>query len=279
MAEIANQSRAEDAAAAGNDFMWQERGTGLDGSHRAGQVAGRAASTAEWAQWLLTAVPHPKHGGLYIPLSRHNANKYHDAVAALPGYVTLVPSALVEPGTAAFYPAVVSEDSLRRQELRLHVLRQPYRQHLGYAASLVLSAAGQSETPGTGEHWSGNTGVEAEHFTTLLATASDKWVQQNWQSGQHINHEWRGQGNNSVSSEANWRLFGQEIPQVTLTLTQQQITNGEGMLLWHEGLRGGNGQPETAARDNALVIMQGLGYQALSEHNPGGIDAIKRLLA
>lgn len=52
------------------------------------------------------------------------------------------------------------------------------------------------------------------------------------------------------------------------------------MLLWHDGIRDEQtGEPETAVRDQALVIIQGLGYEALRSLNPQDIDNVKRLLA
>ena len=37
--------------------------------------------------------------------------------------------------------------------------------------------------------------------------------------------------------------------------------------------------PETATCDKALIIMQGLGYEALRARNPQAITAIKKLIA
>lgn len=281
MTEAITQTRIEDAVASTNAFLGTERGTSLDGDFASHQVAERVQTAAQRAEDLLLSVPHPKLDGLYVPLSKHNASRYSEAVTALPGYLVLVPSALVESGTSVFYPAVVSEDGLKNNNLRLHVLRQPYRQQVRYGASMVLSAAGQSETKGVGEHGSkASDGVEAEHFATLLAAGSDRSVQSAWQSGSHVNHSWRGQTGNSVTAEVSKRLFGRDIPQTTLTITQSQIEQGQAMLLWHEGMRDDrSGQPETAARDNALVVIQGLGYEALKTSNPQGLDTVKRLIA
>ncbi|MGC1176438.1 MAG: hypothetical protein WA843_00030 [Candidatus Saccharimonadales bacterium] len=281
MTEAITQTRAEDAIASTNAFLGSERGASLDGDFASGQIAERVCSVAARAQDLLESVPHPKLDGLYVPLSKHNANRYGEAATVLPGYLVLVPSALVETGSSLFYPAVVSEDGIKTGDLRLHVLRQPYRQQIRYGASMILSAAGQSETAGIGEHGrKANDGVEAEHFATLLAAGSDRSVQSAWQSGQHVNHTWRGQQGNSVTAEVSKRLFGQDIPQITITITRQQIEAGQAMLLWHEGMRGEQtGQPETAAKDNALVVIQGLGYEALRANNPSGVDDVKRMMA
>jgi hypothetical protein len=281
MTETITQTRVEDAIANTNAFLSVERGASLDGDFASGQVAERIHSVGQRAEDLLSSVPHPKLDGLYVPLSKHNANQYGEAAAVLPGYLVLVPSALVEAGTSVFYPAVVSEDGLKTDVLRLHVLKQPYRQQVRYGASMVLSAAGQSETKGIGEHGrKASDGVEAEHFATLLAAGSDRNVQTAWQSGQHVNHTWREQQSNSVTAEVSKRLFGQDMPQDTITITRQQIETGRAMILWHEGMRDENsGTPETAAKDKALVVIQGLGYEALRTRNPQGLDTVKRLIA
>jgi hypothetical protein len=281
MSETITQSRVEDAIASTNAFLGAERGASIDGDFAGHQVAERVATVKDRAEAVLCSVPHPKLDGLYVPLSKHNASSYAEAAAVLPGYLVLVPSALVERGTSVFYPAVVSEDGLKSDNLRLHVLRQPYRQQVRYGASMVLSAAGQSETKGIGEHGrKSNDGVEAEHFATLLAAGSDASVQAAWQSGQHVNHTWREQAGNSVTAEVSKRLFGSDMPQTTITITKQQIETGQAMLLWHEGMRDEQtGNPETAARDKALVVIQGLGYEALRTRSPQGIDNVKRLIA
>lgn len=281
MTEAITQMRAEDAIANTNAFLSAERGASIDGDFAGHQIAERVATIRERAQAVLCSVPHPNLDGLYVPLSKHNANSYAEVVAVLPGYLVLVPSALVERGTSVFYSAVVSEDGLKSDNLRLHVLRRPYRRQISYGASMVLSAAGQSETKGIGDHGrKSNDGVEAEHFATLLAAGSDSKVQAAWQSGQHVNHTWREQAGNSVTAEVSKRLFGSDIPQTTITITKQQIETGQAMLLWHVGMRDEQtGNPETAARDKALVVIQGLGYEALRARSPQSIDSVKRLIA
>lgn len=280
MSETITKSRMEDGVAAASAFLERERGVGLDGTDAARQVAERVISVQERAQTLLTSRPIAGRDGYYAPLSQSNANQFNEAVAVLPGHMVLVPSALVEPGEPAFYPAVVSEDGLKNGDgvLRLHVLKQHYRGSLGYGAAVMLAAAGQSETEGVGEHGrTASDGVEAEHFTTLLTTASDEQALTAWQNGRHINHDWRGQASNSVTTEASNRLL--DVPQATITITRQQVEAGQAVLLWHEGLRDEQGRPEAATRDNALVIAQGLGYEALRAANPGGLDNVRRLIA
>lgn len=281
MTETITQTKAEDAIASTNAFLGAERGASIDGEFAGHHIAEQIAKVKDRAEAILRSVPHPNLDGLYVPLSKHNATDYAEAATVLPGYLVLVPSALVESDTSVFYPAVVSEDGLKNDNLRLHVLRQPYRQQVRYGASMALSAAGQSETKGIGEHGrKANDGVEAEHFATLLAAGSDAKVQASWQSGQHVNHMWRQQADNSVTAEVSKRLFGSDMPQTTITITKQQIEAGQAMLLWHEGMRDElTGDPETAARDNALVVIQGLGYEALRTRGPQGIDNVKRLIA
>ncbi|MDB5169826.1 MAG: hypothetical protein JWN82_222 [Candidatus Saccharibacteria bacterium] len=281
MTEVFTQSHAEDAIARTNDFLLQERDTGLDGDFASQQVAGRVESVRDRARDLLESVPHPKLDGLYIPLSKHNAGRFDEAATVLPGYLVLVPSAMVETGTSVFYPAVVSEDGFKHNALRLHVLKQPYRQQVRYGASVILSAAGQAETAGIGDHGrQSNDGVEVEHFATLLAAGSDPAVQQAWRSGEHVNHAWRQQRSSSVTTEVSNRLFGNDIPQATITISKQQIEEGSAMLLWHRGMQDEqSGQPESATQHNALLVVQGLGFEALSNANPRGIDDIRRLIA
>lgn len=281
MPEVITQSKVEDAIANTNAFLDTERGASVDGDFASYQIAERVQTVKNRAEDLLCSVPFPNLNGLYVPLSKYNASRYDEAAAVLPGYLVLVPSVLVEQqGASVFYPAVVSEDGLKNNSLRLHVLRQPYHQRVRYAASVVLSAAGQSETKGIGEHGrTSKDGVEAEHFATLLAASSDKNIQAAWQSGEHANHMWRRQAGNSVIAEVSRRLFGSDIPQTTITITKQQIETGQAMLLWHEGMRDEQtGNPETAAKDKALVVIQSLGYEALRTHNPQGIDNVRRML-
>lgn len=282
MSEKITQSRYEDAIANTNSFLATERGASIDGAFASGNITERVTSVAQRAAALLTSVAHPKQSGLYVPLSKNNHNYFDEAATVLPGYLVLVPSALAEPGTSSLYPAVVSEDGLKQKNsLRLHVLKQPYRQEIGQGASIVLSAAGQSETKGIGEHGrKANDGIEAEHFATLLAAGSDKAVQDAWVSGKHINHTWRKQANNSVTTEVSKRLFGQDIPQTTITISKQQVETNKAAIFWHEGLRDQNtGKPEAATKDKALLVIQGLGFEALRNRNPNGIDDIKRLIS
>lgn len=281
MSEIITHSKIEDAIASTNAFLGAERGASLDGDYAGLQIAELVSTVKDRAEAVLRSVAHPTLEGLYVPLSKHNASSYAEAAAVLPGYLVLVPSALVERGTSLFYPAVVSEDGLKNNNIRLHVLKQAYHQQIRYGASVVLSAAGQSETKGIGDHGKkSNDGVEAEHFSTLLAAGSDPSVQAAWQAGQHINHSWREQAGNSVTAELSKRLFGSDIPQTTITITKDQIEKGQAMLLWHEGMRDKQtGNFETAARDNALVVIQGLGYEALRNRSPQGIDNVKRLIS
>jgi hypothetical protein len=280
MSEIITQSRAEDAIANTNAFLNIERGASIDGGFASQQISERVTSVKDRAEAILCSIPHPKLSGLYVPLSKYNANNYAEVASTLPGYFVLVPSALVEPNTSVFYPAVVSEDGLKSNTLRLHVLQQPYRQQVRYGAAMVLSAAGQSETKGIGEHGrKSNDGIEAEHFATLLAAASDEQVQAAWQSGVHVNHMWREQSSNSVTAEVSKRLFGGAVPQTTITITKEQIEAGQAMVLWHEGMRDDQaGSPEVATKDQALVVIQGLGYEALRNHNSRGLDNVKRLI-
>mgnify|MGYP001113841882 CR=1 FL=1 len=281
MSEIITQTRIEDAVANTEAFLSAQRGAGLDGQFAAAQLAERTLSMQQRAQELLQSVPHPKFDGLYVPLSSYNAGRYDEAASVLPGHLVLVPSSLVEQGPSAFYPAVVSEDGLKTQSLRLHVLRQPYRQHISYGAGMVLSGAGQSETPGIGDHGrTSHDGVEAEHFATLLTAGADPTVRAAWQAGQHVNHAWRQQSGNSVTAELSGRLFGSDIPQTTVTVSREDIARGRAVLFWHEGLRDqATGQPETAARHNGLVVMQSLGFEALRSQHAPGLNTVKELLA
>lgn len=279
MTEI-TQSRMEDAVASTSAFLNTERGTGVDGAFAGEQIADRVEAVRDRVEGLLRSDPIPGRSGWYAPLSNRTVGSYEEAAAVLPGYFVLVPSALVETGVSAFYPAVVSEDGIRSGSLRLHVLKQAYRQQISSGSATILSAAGQSETKGIGDHSRAKSdGVEAEHFATLLAAGSDPGVQAAWQAGRHVNHTWRERPGNSVTAEVSQRLFGQSIPQQTITITRQDIAAGKALLLWHEGMRDGTGHPETAAKAKALVIVQSLGYEALREQNPKAIDVVKRLIA
>lgn len=275
------QTRSEVAIDHANTFLATERAATIDGGFAASQIATRVMTAAEHAEDLLTSVPHPKLDGLYIPLSSSNANRYDEVVAALPGHLVLVPSAMVDTKPSAFYPAVVSEDSLASGKIRLHILQQPYRQAVQYGASLVLSAAGQSETGGIGSHDRNKVvGVEAEHFSTLTAASADPGVKEEWKAGVHINHDWRKNPKGSVNAEVSARLFGQEIPQTTRTITKEQIVAKQAIIFWHAGMRDNDtGMPETATRANALVAMQALSYEQVSIRNPKALDTLKELIS
>ena len=282
MTEIITQTRAEDAVARATDFLSAERGTMIDGASAAGHVVDRVEQTWEQAERLLTDHPHPSMTGLYTVLSKQNNASFDVVAATLPGHIVLVPSNLVEPGPSSFHPAVVSEDGLKSRNMRLHVLLQKYRGSIGYGAALTLSAAGQSETPDIGLHdkGGGNDVVEAEHFATILLIGNDSNLQTAWQAGNHINHLWRQRENSSVTTEMSNRLFGKDIPQTTLTITKQQIENGRAALFWREGLRAEATQlPETATKQNALVILQALGYEALQVRGTQAVNNVRKLLA
>lgn len=279
MTELLTQNKADDVISAAQDFMQSERNAPLDGGFASQRVAERIVDVGEQAATLLRARPVANCPGLYEPLGQGNADQYDTAAAILPGHMVLVPSTLVEYGASQFYPAVVSEDGIKTGLLRLHVLRRPYQQHLGYGAAMILSAAGQAETQGVGEHRSDlKGGVEAEHFATLLAAGSDADVRAGWRSGHHINHDWRQQPRNSVTTAMSQRLF-EDIPQSTITITKAQIQSGQARLFWHERMRDERNMPETATRKNALIVVQGLGFTALRQRGSQAVDAVKELIS
>jgi hypothetical protein len=279
MSEIFTQTQYEDAIASTDTFLQTERGVSMDG-FEAGLAVESLLSPDAAAEQFLTEIPHPRFDGLYVPLSKLNAAHYTHATAVLAGRIVLVPSAMLHKGESHFYPAVVSPDSLTDGELRLHVLQQPYRQHIRKAAAFVLSAAGQSETPGVGRHSNNvSDGVEAEHFATLLTAGMDESVAQAWRSGVHSNHTWRQEPDNSVTTTLTNKIHGNQIPQRTITVSQSDIASGKALLLWHEGLRNqDSGAPESATHKNALVAIQGLSFLALREKRPLGIATVKSLL-
>lgn len=281
MKEIISQTRIEDAIDATVSFVNQQRDTGIDGGFASHQLAASIRSNAQIAEELLTETPHPSQKGWYAPLNKLNVNhRYTEALASLPGYIVLVPSAIVDRTGSSFYPAVVSEDSISARALRLHVLRQPYRLQLLDSAKTILSGAGQSETNGIGNHdRTDNDSVEAEHFTALLASAADEGAQKQWSSGNHVNHAWRSNAVSSVTGKMYERILSDEIPQKTITIAQQSIAEGKAAIYWHDSLRANDGRPEGATTENALVIVQAIGFQALKDTDPRSIDVIKGLLA
>lgn len=280
MRDVFTQTRVDEAIGLANDFLTHERGTQLDGDFAAASVRQHVASVAEQAEEFLTAIPYPNQQGLYVPLSKLNAHMFSKAVAVLPGHIVLVTPQLVGEQGSSFYPAVVSEDGTKTGMLRLHVMHRPFRQKLGRAAATFLSSAGQSETSGIGQHGRlPSDGVEAEHFATLLTAGSDPDVGDRWLAGEHVNHTWRKSPNDSVTSRVNNMLLDENTPQSTVTLTQQQFKLGKAILLWHEALRNANNKPETATRSNALLVVQGLGFEALKTRSPKSLDTLKRLLA
>ncbi len=281
MKEIISQAQIEDAIDATASFVSQERDTGIDGGFASQQIAANIQSKAQIAEELLTETPHPSQDGWYAPLHKLNVHRrYAEAVTSLPGYIVLVPSAIIDREASSFYPAVISEDSLTAGALRLHVLRQPYRLQLLDSAKTILSGAGQSETTGIGNHGrTDNDGVEAEHFTALLASAADKDIQSQWSIGNHVNHAWRSNSGSSVTGKMYERILSDEIAQKTITVTRQSISKGKAAIYWHDSLRAEDGRPEGATTENALVVIQAIGFQALRDMSPRSIDTIKRLLA
>lgn len=295
MKETITETYAEDAIADANDFMQQERGVGIDGAEATLTVTERVMSAREAAESALRAVPSsrierlPSDDSMFVPLSDYNSEKFDEVRVALAGYMVLVPSSYVDRDVKGkLYPAVVSEDGLSQPDaLRLHILKKPYQRGLSKTATVALSAAGQSEawdmkkgTKVVGHHnHQGGDGVEAEHFATLLAAGIDSNVRSAWQNGQHPNHAWREQANNSVLSRVNNTILANEMPQQTVTFKKRHFEQGA-MILWHEGLRSEEtGAAETATKDQALVIVQAIGHEAIKSRNPDALDNVKRLLA
>lgn len=279
MNEHITPGRIEDAIDATNSFISQQRGAPLDGGFAGQQLHERIRSTAERAQQLLTETAHPNHSGLYVPLHSKNEHRFSEAMNVLPGHIVLLPSRTIDKQGSAFYPAVVSEDSLAHNALRLHVIRQPYQQKLLGSTRTLLSGAAQAETAGIGNHGRTPTdGVEAEHFTTLLTISGNERMRSQWASGNHINHTWRQHEQTSVTSEMHRQLFSDEIPQTTITISQQDIASGTTALFWHDSLRDDNGYPEHAGKQDALIIVQALGFQALKDKRPKAINAVKEML-
>lgn len=279
MIEMITQTRVEDAVAHTTDFLHKERGAQIDGDYASRQLRQRIATTQERAGAFLMAVPRPRGNGFYAPLSRYNANQFQEAVTSLPGYFVLVPSALVERGPSAFYPAVVSEDGLMSQSLRLHVLHQAYHCQIGRATGVVLSSAGQAETKGIGEHGrQSHDGVEAEHFATLLTISGNPTLLTGWRNGEHINHRWRQAPRQSITGQLTNTLLHTDVRQSTLTLRQQDFEHNRAMLLWHEGMRDTNGNAAAATYPGALVVIQSLGYEALSQSQPDRLTNVQKAL-
>lgn len=272
----ATLTQMHDAIAETNDFLFYERGETLDGAGAASSVEAAVITVEQQAHDLLFAQPFPNKPGYYVPLSMHNASQFELARQVLPGYAVLVPSVIAGYSSSEFFPAIVSEDSAKREGIRLHILCQPYRNEMLHGTSVTLSGVGQSETTGVGVS---HGATEPEHLATLLAASDDATVRARWERGDHINHEWRDSPTSSVVSEVSNRLFKGESPRVTKTISRADIDANRAILLWHEGLRNTvTGKPETATRTDALVILQGLGFQALKKHKPQAIDDLKSML-
>jgi len=270
MTEFLTQTRVEEAISEANNFLQSERGAILDGDVAADTVRERVVTVAEEAEALLRERPILGKEGFYAPLSKGNPEDFARAAATLKGYMVLVPAMLTGDKVPGFYPAVVSEQDATPTSMRLHVFKQPYKRQLTSSVSTLLSASGQSETAGVGDHGHENgDGVEAEHFATILTAGGDKATREAWQEGDHINHKWRKNPRNSVTSQMSQTLFGSEIPQATITITKKGVEEGEALLLWHEGMRDQEtGQIETATRPGALVVIQALGMEALKKTDP-----------
>lgn len=280
MKETITQSQIEDAVDTASSFITQERGTSLDGSFASTYMREKITSTAELAEQLLTETPHPSLPGLYVPLHSGTQQQFEESLHVLPGHIVLLPSAFVDRKDSAFYPAIVSEDSIAHNALRLHVLRQPYKKQLLGSSRTILSGAAQAETKGVGSHGrTANDGVEAEHFTALMTISSSEQSITNWANGYHVNHGWRSGKQTSVTSEMHRQIFEDEIPQTTITITKQDILNKRAAVYWHESLRGTDGKPEHGSTTDALIIIQALGFQALKEKRPRALDSIKTMIA
>lgn len=279
MSEYITPTRIEDAIDSVHTFISKERGSDLDGGFASTQLHERILSTSELAEQLFTETPHPNFPGLYVLLHNKIDQEFNEALHVLPGHILLLPSITVDKKDSSFYPAVVSEDSVSLGALRLHVLCQPYKKTLTTGARTILSGAAQAETKGIGNHnRTANDSIEAEHFTALLTISGNDTLASKWVDGDHVNHAWRQNKNTSVTSEMHKNIFGNEIPQTTITITQQDIINGKAALFWHESLRGHNDRPEHAGKQDALIMVQALGFQALKANSPRSIDTIKGML-
>jgi len=280
MTEVLTQTRVEDAIDTANNFLQYERNTTLDGGLATEKILKRVLTAAEAAEELLMERPVRGKEGFYAPLSKSNPEDFAHIAATLPGYMVLVPAALVGEKNGGFYPAVVSEQDATSTSMRLHVFKQTYRQHLTPSVSMLLSASGQSETEGVGRHGlKHGDGVEAEHFATILTAGGDKVIRKAWAEGVHVNHQWRKAPNSSVTSQMSQRLFGEDIPQVTTRVTKKDIEQGKALLLWHDGMRNQeSGEIETATRPGALIVIQALGMEAVRRTDPN-LDTVKRLVS
>ncbi len=294
MTEVITQTRIEDAIDETNSFLQYERNTDVDKGSGVEvdekgdiltadkQLERRILTTEDVAEELLTARPIAKMDGFYAPLSSENPEDFPLIAKTFPGRIVLVPAVLAGDKVSALYPAVVSEQDATSSNIRLHVFKQAYRQTLTSSAGVILSAGGQSETAGIGRHGHGvGDELEAEHFATIIAASSDDAVREAWQDNKHINHKWRKEPDNSVTTQMSKRLFGDEIPQSTISISKQAIVEGGAALLWHKGMRDqSTGAPESATRPDALEVMQALGFQALKEKDPkNGLDNVKKMVS
>jgi len=280
MPEQLTKGSADDAIDAANNFLSTERGSSLDGDFASIELTRRVVSVQEHAEYLLTANPI-NNTGLYAPLASGNVDKFHEVATTLAGYFVLVQSNIIEPGSNSFYLATVSSEGSTKEQMSLHVFMYPYKAVSKYASSLLLSAAGQSEMPGIGDHSRvTNDGIEAEHFPTLLAAGVDTVVLDSWKNGNHINHIWRKNPESSVLTEVSTLLFDQSMRQRTVILTKSQVEKRKAALYWHEEMRDDiTGEPDAATKQGALLVVQGLGFQSLKEKSPIGLSVVKSLLS
>jgi hypothetical protein len=279
------EARIDDAVGFAQDFMQGAAGLPLDGEQAAGRLKERILTAEEVAEGLLTDSPQVAGQPDYrVVLSSKNAEQFDAALNTLHGYNVLVPSALVGSGEpAGFYRGTVMGND-ESGALRLHVFRAPFsaKQELPLSVETVLSAAAQAEAASAREHGARKPGDQrtAEHLATLVSAAIDPAVAASWQRGDHVDQNWRtghlaGRPAASVTSEMHSRTTGSQI-EVPIMLTREDFEQNRALLLWHDSMRGPDGKPERADKQEALVVVQALAVQDLKAM--GKLDEVKGFL-
>ena len=276
----------EDTVAIAEEILNQEVSrTGhekLEGAEAADSVNRIVEINAQTVDDFLTRKSIEGRNGWYAPLTRENSSDFAEAATILPGFTVLVAGTVI--GKQGFFPAIVSErkNGDPQGTMRLHVFTVPYREAgLSEAAKTITSAGGQSETGGMGDCSSRKAdgkkvGMEPVHMATATAIVNDPDLREQFKAGVHINHTWEKSTDKAVVTELNNNVVN--APQKTITLSQDDILNNRAMILWHVNMRNTEGRPESATRENALVINQALGLAALKETNGSLLEPLGSLV-
>jgi hypothetical protein len=281
------------AIGAANSFL-EDSGMRLDGGFAADLQHNQIMTVAQRAEELLVTrqMSSEAFSGFSWVLDANNEEAFDEARMVLPHFVVLVPGQALGQKASDFFPAVVSEDSLQSSDIRLHAYLKAFDPHaaehhskerngspIGIDANTALSAASLSEISAMGVHGRlGRDISDAEHFLMVEAAIKNPVVRKAIEGKEHPNHDVRKRPNSSVTGVALGSLLGDQLPQRTITITKNQISTRQIVLLWHRMLVDAEKNPLTASQPNSLEVVQGVAYKAASATHSDR-ETLERLIA